>query len=596
MKYTHVFLLLCAVVVTCFIGCDATSPEDTNAPYSVDLQIMGDDTVKLSWSYNASDTDTIRFTIARKMGETNWQESYYTVEDQLYFFDNINTSDSLVYAYKVKALNVSEDIETPFSKAVAHMSNATAPTDLTIIQPDEETVKLTWIDHCYGEQGYNIDRKIADNDWERRIADLPEDAVSFTDQSVLYSDALYRIYAYFEDEQSPALEDTVIATLAAPSDVNITKPDITKICLSWNDNSNDETGFRIDRRIGMGIWEENVATTGTDSTSWIDDITLPAATISYRVLAVNGTYTSLPSEIATTNIRLNQVGFIDTPGSATGIAVANLTAFVADYYEGLAVIDCFNPSAPQISNAVLLPDRTLSCAVDGNFVYATGNSGTNPGLLTKIDFTELTNPVITGFAATSGIANDIAVSGDFAYIAEGENGLTVVHVAMSSPAFVTTLALDGNARSVEVEGQYAYVALGLDGLRIVDIINPNTPVEIGAVATNGLTQAVDISGTTAFVANGEDGVEVLDVTNAASPFSLASIPIDGFVCDIAVDGDYAYALDKDNGLYVLDITNSLQPAVIGMATMDTQPVAIELSGSYAYITDNQGLKIIQVKE
>lgn len=597
MKHIHTFLLLCIALGGMIIsGCDATSPENTNAPYSVELQKINDTTIKLSWSYNAADADTVRFTIARKMGEQSWNESYEAVDDQLYLFDNIDTQDSLVYAYKVKALNVSEEYETPFSKAVAHMSDATAPTDLSITQPSEETITLTWIDHCYGEQGYYIDRKIADNDWERKIADLPEDAVSFTDQSILYSDVVYSIYAYFEDADSPALQDTIAATLAAPSDLIITKPDVTKIHLSWTDNSNDETSFRIDRRIGLGEWQENIATTGVDSTSWIDDITLPAATLSYRVFAINGIYTSLASEVVSTNVRLNQVGAIDTPGNATGIAVSNLSAFVADYYEGLAVIDCFNPSNPQISNTVQLPDRTLSCAVDENFVYTTGNSGSYPGLLTKIDFTDLSNPVITGSTATSGIANDISISGDFAYVAEGENGLTVVHVAMYTPAYVTTLPLGGHARSLTVSGQYAYIALGLDGLSIVDIINPNAPVQISTVSTNGLTQAIALTGTRALVANGEDGVEVLDVTNPAAPVALSTIALDGFICDIAIAGNYAYAVDKDNGMYVLDITVPSQPAVIGMAPMDTEPVAVELSGSYAYITDNQGLKILQVKE
>jgi hypothetical protein len=314
------------------------------------------------------------------------------------------------------------------------------------------------------------------------------------------------------------------------------------------------------------------------------------------VFAINGIYTSLASEVVSTNVRLNQVGAIDTPGNATGIAVSNLSAFVADYYEGLAVIDCFNPSNPQISNTVQLPDRTLSCAVEENFVYTTGNSGSYPGLLTKIDFTDLSNPVITGSTATSGIANDIAISGDFAYVAEGENGLTVVHVAMYTPAYVTTLPLGGHARSLTVSGQYAYIALGLDGLSIVDIINPNAPVQISTVSTNGLTQAIALTGTIALVANGEDGVEVLDVTNPAAPVALSTIALDGFICDIAIAGNYAYAVDKDNGMYVLDITVPSQPAVIGMVLMDTDPVAIELSGSYAYITDNQGLKILQVKE
>ena len=43
-----------------------------------------------------------------------------------------------------------------------------------------------------------------------------------------------------------------------------------QLTLIWNDNSNDEDGFYIDRRVGpSGIYQQ-IATIGTNSTSYTD--------------------------------------------------------------------------------------------------------------------------------------------------------------------------------------------------------------------------------------------------------------------------------------------------------------------------------------
>jgi len=42
-----------------------------------------------------------------------------------------------------------------------------------------------------------------------------------------------------------------------------------------------------------------------------------------------------------------------------------------------------------------------------------------------VDIYDPNNPVVTGSSPTSGIPYDIQVVGDFAYVADGDNGLTV---------------------------------------------------------------------------------------------------------------------------------------------------------------------------
>jgi len=60
---------------------------------------------------------------------------------------------------------------------------------------------------------------------------------------------------------------------------------------------------------------------------------------------------------------------------------------------------------------------------------------------------------------TSGVVRGVAVSGDYAYVADGYNGLVIVDVTdKSAPAFAGSYDTAGSALSVAVSGNYAYVA------------------------------------------------------------------------------------------------------------------------------------------
>ena len=84
----------------------------------------------------------------------------------------------------------------------------------------------------------------------------------------------------------------------------------------------------------------------------------------------------------------------------------------------------------------------------------------------------------------------VAVSGNYAYVADGF-GLQVVDISMpDSPALVGEVATPGAARGVAVAGNYAYVADGSTllnglGLQVIDISLPQSPTLVAAVATPG---------------------------------------------------------------------------------------------------------------
>jgi hypothetical protein len=79
----------------------------------------------------------------------------------------------------------------------------------------------------------------------------------------------------------------------APTNLTATAVPLWRIDLSWNDNSSNEDGFRIERSSG-GSWS-TLAEVPANTTSYQDTTPTPGVTYSYRVFAHNGTVDSDPS-------------------------------------------------------------------------------------------------------------------------------------------------------------------------------------------------------------------------------------------------------------------------------------------------------------
>lgn len=82
-------------------------------------------------------------------------------------------------------------------------------------------------------------------------------------------------------------------TPTAPSGLNATLNG-SDVDLTWTENSNNETGFRIERKVGTGSYS-TVATTAAGATTYTDTAAPAGATVTYRVIAVNVSGDSLPS-------------------------------------------------------------------------------------------------------------------------------------------------------------------------------------------------------------------------------------------------------------------------------------------------------------
>jgi len=196
-------------------------------------------------------------------------------------------------------------------------------------------------------------------------------------------------------------------------------------------------------------------------------------------------------------------------------------------------------------------------------------------------------PTALSFVDIPGFANNVDVSGNFAYVAAGSAGVQVVDVSdHTHPHVVASRALPGNANDVVVAGNYAYVAAGSAGLQIVNISNPLSPTVSGSLNTGGVAWDVVVKGTQAYIANGANGLVIVDVSMPSSPALLGSLSLPGTSKGVDVDviRQIAAVALGTNGLAVVNVANPATPALLGTLTGgDVRDLAI--SGNFVFLAD-----------
>jgi hypothetical protein len=314
-----------------------------------------------------------------------------------------------------------------------------------------------------------------------------------------------------------------------------------------------------------------------------------------------------------------RAGGYDTSGSAQGVAVSGNYAYVADDVAGLQVIDVSNPANPQRVGGYDTGGyaQVVGVAVSGNYAYVaeigrwTGSNYVGGGL-EVIDISNPANPQRVGGYDTNGIAWGVAVSGNYAYVVNGDAGLQVIDVSNpANPQRAGGYDTIGSAQDVVVSGTYAYVRNAASGpgeyfgLEVIEVSNPANPKRVGRYLTLSLgiaitpaaghlpgvsetdvhAQGLVISGKYAYVADGGAGLQVIDVS-IANPQRMGGYDISGSAQGVAVSGNYAYVADGTNGLQVIDVSNPANPQRVGgYDTGGYALVGVAVSGNYAYVAE-----------
>jgi Secretion system C-terminal sorting domain len=161
------------------------------------------------------------------------------------------------------------------------------PVNLVASATVADQVDLSWADSSDNEDGFIIEREDSNNTGFQVIDTVAANTVSYTDTTTLQGKKYnYRVKGFNAFTQSGYAGPTEVVTiLPAPSDFAgqiLESP--WSVQLTWTDNSNDESGFVIEREIeSTGFVPYD--TVGTDVTSYTDTLVVLETTYKYRVFA-----------------------------------------------------------------------------------------------------------------------------------------------------------------------------------------------------------------------------------------------------------------------------------------------------------------------
>lgn len=191
-------------------------------------------------------------------------------------------------------------------RLVANSSGPAAPSNLSSYSAWDLRADLTWSDNSSDETGFKLERKTGAGGTYAQIAVISAGWTSCIDNTVspgtMYS---YRMRATnasgdstYSNETSVTTTGTPPVTIVAPSNIAANSVWDTRADVSWNDNSNNETGFKLERKTGPGGTYAQIAVISANWTSCIDNTVSPGTLYYYRIRATNGALDSTYSSEA----------------------------------------------------------------------------------------------------------------------------------------------------------------------------------------------------------------------------------------------------------------------------------------------------------
>jgi hypothetical protein len=230
--------------------------------------------------------------------------------------------------------------------------------------------------------------------------------------------------------------------------------------------------------------------------------------------------------------------------------------------------------------------------ISGNCAYiANGDEG-----MLVLDISNPGNPIFRSQVWYAGNCYNLFISGNHAYTANGDAGVHIYNISNpTNPGLVSTFDTPGDARDVFVYGQYVFVADMDSGMAVYDVANMQDPLLIGRCYNiPGRGKSINRSGNFVFIGCDNHRMYVIDVTDPQDPYLDTEFNTGfGEISQITINGDYAYLAVGNTGAMILDISNPLSPILAGTYNTPGSATGIAQSGSGVFVADSYGLLALQ---
>lgn len=243
-----------------------------------------------------------------------------TLGPNVEMWTDTGVSPSQWYTYYVIAYNALTESAPSNTLRIYTAYTPNAPSNLSAITASISQINLSWQDNSAYEVDFHIEESTNGVDFTE-IATVAAN-VTVYERTGRSSDTLYyhRVRAHNSagySAYSNISSARTFANVGKPSGVSATAYSGSIVELVWNDNSTEEDGHKIERKLSGGSWAE-VATIAANHAYFRNTELTSGATYIYRIRAYQGTqYSDYSDEVTVTTMTV--------PAMPTGLAIASKT-------------------------------------------------------------------------------------------------------------------------------------------------------------------------------------------------------------------------------------------------------------------------------
>jgi hypothetical protein len=318
----------------------------------------------------------------------------------------------------------------------------------------------------------------------------------------------------------------------------------------------------FDDRVFQGVWASGVAITDiskVDSPKVIGSFDTPAIymdiAISGKKACVANHYDGLKLLDISNPAAIIDLGTTKVRGFSVKVVADDNFAYEAAE-EGLLIYDISGYGPPKHVGWYQTPGIASGVALVDQFVYvADGDLG-----LRVLDISTPSSPKEVGSYDTPGFASDVVVTDNHAFVVDKHAGLRIIDV--SNPSSLTEIgffATPSPATSVAILDKEAFVGAGSCIYRL-DISNPSTAKEKASlcIRSGGPIKDIAVDAGFAYVADEPFGLRVIDISKLNSMTEVGYYLAPGPAESVTIFGDYVYLAANDAGLIILEFSQTTQ--------------------------------------
>ena len=187
------------------------------------------------------------------------------------------------------------------------------------------------------------------------------------------------------------------------------------------------------------------------------------------------------------------------------------------------------------------------CSKDGEtFDYGDPDYGIiSMRLFDSLNLSDTSIATVEEFDSVNNV-EDVAVNGPLAYIADGEDGVSIIDISnVSQLEEVGAIDTAGNAMDVAVCGKTMFVADDDNGFSVYDASDPNDITLVDNYDAGGNSYSIDLKRSYACVAEGSAGISLVNVSDHYDSTELSVVDTIGAAMDVDIDGGVAYVADLE---------------------------------------------------